>query len=763
MHSFTTTKPSFWSNSRRKLVWKVKWADMKKKKIHSVIAKAIDKARESPKRELHLHGLFFTVLEEIPKQVFEIEDLRSLNISGGWESSGWGKERTNLKELPPDIIKLRNLESLILNKNQIHTLPRELFELENLQTLSLEGNEIQQIPIEIAKLKNLRTLNLSCNQLEELPLEIGELVNLETLDLTRNKLEELPLEIGRLENLSQISVDRNKIKNIPLEILHRSTEAIVNYCKSVLEERVIRLYEAKLLIVGEGGVGKTCLMKRIVNDSFHADELTTEGIDIQQWHFTTKSITNFRVNIWDFGGQEIYHSTHQFFLTKRSLYLFVWTARGDEVNFDYWLNIITLLSAGSPVIVVLNKADERIKMLDERFIQERFKNVVGFHRISALNNTGIEDLVGIIKTEALSLEHVGYMLPKVWAQIREFLGNLDQNFIEYQEYRRICSTYDLDGIKADFLSEYYHDLGVFLHFQDSLVLKGILFLKPDWATNAVYKIIDTKDVIRSYGKFHIDQLTTIWSDYPEDKHLYLIELMKKFELCFQIPDSQEYIIAELLQASSPSFYWNYDNNLRFEYHYDFMPSGIIARFIVINHHLIYEQLYWKNGVVLSSEGTRALIVSDHFNRKIQIWIDGSEKKQLLSIIRDRINYIHRTLNYPTVKEMVRCICSECINDMEPHFYAFRVLHKFYLKDRKAVLCEHSAESVSIELMLGGVEDIITNMEEEILNTLREIKSKYDDDEEGLLKRANQIVQLQPNFMGIGININALIKRLFEKG
>ncbi|WP_347242416.1 hypothetical protein [Nostoc sp. FACHB-888] len=27
----------------------------------------------------------------------------------------------------------------------------------------------------------------------------------------------------------------------------------------------------------------------------------------------------FRVNIWDFGGQEIYHATHQFFLTRRSL------------------------------------------------------------------------------------------------------------------------------------------------------------------------------------------------------------------------------------------------------------------------------------------------------------------------------------------------------------------------------------------------------------------------------------------------------------
>jgi GTPase SAR1 family protein len=39
-----------------------------------------------------------------------------------------------------------------------------------------------------------------------------------------------------------------------------------------------------------------------------------------QFQFPYKDKT-FRVNIWDFGGQEIYHQTHQFFLSKRSLYL----------------------------------------------------------------------------------------------------------------------------------------------------------------------------------------------------------------------------------------------------------------------------------------------------------------------------------------------------------------------------------------------------------------------------------------------------------
>ena len=64
-----------------------------------------------------------------------------------------------------------------------------------------------------------------------------------------------------------------------------------------------------------------------------------------------------RLNIWDFGGQEIMHATHQFFLTQRSLYLLVLNGRegGEDADADYWLRLIDSFGAESPVIVVLNK------------------------------------------------------------------------------------------------------------------------------------------------------------------------------------------------------------------------------------------------------------------------------------------------------------------------------------------------------------------------------------------------------------------------
>src|ERR1035438_10779475 len=64
------------------------------------------------------------------------------------------------------------------------------------------------------------------------------------------------------------------------------------------------------------------------------------------------------VHIWDFGGQEMMHATHRFFLTTRSLYLLVFDRRLGEhdLQADYWFRMIrTYGGPDAPVIVVLNK------------------------------------------------------------------------------------------------------------------------------------------------------------------------------------------------------------------------------------------------------------------------------------------------------------------------------------------------------------------------------------------------------------------------
>ena len=93
--------------------------------------------------------------------------------------------------------------------------------------------------------------------------------------------------------------------------------------------------------------------------------ISTVGVDIGDWTFEKKERgpTNqgpvvFRT--WDFGGQTEYYATHQYFLSKRSLYIVVWKITDGErgVNeIQQWLINIQARAPNSPVII--GKRDAR--------------------------------------------------------------------------------------------------------------------------------------------------------------------------------------------------------------------------------------------------------------------------------------------------------------------------------------------------------------------------------------------------------------------
>jgi internalin A len=379
---------------------------------------------------------------------------------------------------------------LLLHNLDLSECPDSVWHLTHLTVLDLSGNKLTALPDDLIKLKHLRALSVEDNQFSNVPLCIFQLKSLQQINLSKNKIRTVPVEVLNLTNLNKIMLAQNPIEQPPIEIASQGIKSIKNYFEAIYKEETVRVFEAKLLVVGQGEVGKTYLTNRLIHNEVNLETLSTEGIEIKKWIISSNIGTNFRINCWDFGGQEIYHSTHQFFLTKRSLYLFIWTARVDDdiTSFDYWLNVIRLLSEESPVLVVMNKSDERIKSIDEKSIKDKFSNIVKFYRVSAKEGTNIPELSHDIKKTIKNLDHIGDVLPKTWQDIRMRIERFDKNYISYQEYEDMCIQFGLNKEKCSYLIRYFHDLGVVLHFEDSVILREIVFLKPDWATNAVYKI-----------------------------------------------------------------------------------------------------------------------------------------------------------------------------------------------------------------------------------------------------------------------------------
>ncbi len=634
--------------------------------------------------------------------------------------------RNQISDLSP-LQPLTRLTELWLNENKISDLS-PLQPLTRLAELYLGGNQISDLS-PIKSLIDLTKLLLYNNRISDLsPLQ--PLKKLRHLDMRNNKISWLPEEWAGRDIEIQWEYDRkyafflagNPLESPPVEIVKQGTTAVRNYFKETGKETVLLLH-SKLLLVGSGSVGKTTLMKKLQNPNFKVEvglEPTTHGINIFHWElactFPNRESHPVKIHAWDFGGQDILYTTHQFFLTKRSLYLFVWEARqeGQETaSFDYWLNIIKLLSAGSPVIIVMNKADTRTQSIDEASFRKKFPNIRAFIQASCLTGKGIEELTELIRSCLSNMAHLQDRLPKTWMQIRDDLKEQKQDYISRADYLAICEKRGLNRERAEFLSDYLHDLGAILHFRSEPLLAETVILNPEWATAAVYKIMDTPQIIDNKGRLQYEDLKTYWDPctFPAEKHPQLLRLMEKFELCFPVMGTRTniHIVPELLPAGlPPDLEWDQYRGpdcLRFEYHYEFMPRGIISRFITRLYSYIRREYYWKTGVELALENTYALVQSEPLNRKLTVAVRGGDKSELLTIARHHLEEIHRSLNMEKdehYREMIPCGCGSCRAAEKPHLFRHEVLKRYVEKGIAVVRCDESLEEVAVSVLLKGV-------------------------------------------------------------
>ncbi len=641
----------------------------------------------------------------------------------------FNNQLTDLSPLEP----LTQLRELYVSYNQLTDLS-PLEPLTQLRKLDVSYNQLTDLsPLEpLTQLRELRVFN---NQLTDLsPLQ--SLKQLRHLDLSNNKITHLPpfitqwdMEIKWESGFSGygIYLTNNPLESPPPEIVKQGKEAVRSYFIE-LQKNSTLLLQCKLLFVGSGEVGKTTLMRTLTEPRFQlkkediGNEESTHGIHIKPWKITcplekdTQPSRQITLHTWDFGGQDIYLSTHQFFLTKRSLYIFVWEARKEEEqsgSFDYWLNIVKLLSQNSPVMVVMNKADVRIKHIDRAVFAKKFNNIVDFFQVSCLDRRGMAELETTIHRVLGRMPHLKDRLPKSWQEIRQKLQKEQKNHIDANRYYQICKPYNLEKGRegADHLSDYLHDLGAILRFRKDPVLKNTLILNPEWATQAVYKLVDTPEIIQNKGRFDFHDLEKIWAPnrYPPEKHHQLIRLMEKFELCFNFTASTTYIVPELVPNECPGIETDYDgeaDTLRFQYRYDFMPKGIVSRFIARNYYLIKEECFWKNGVELRFEDASALVTADPLAKTLKIWAHGNQKRDLMAIIRNELNHIHDTLNMKKeedyYQEEIPCNCSHCLKAEKPHLFTFDDLKRFAAKGRSPY-CMKSTEPVSPDKLLQGYE------------------------------------------------------------
>ena len=584
----------------------------------------------------------------MPPDLFELTDLQMLGLGS-----------LGLTELPPEIGRLTSLPMLCIHQNKLTALPPEIGRLTALRELVVWGNQLTGLPPEIGGLKNLRHLCLSDNEIVFLPPETGDLTRLRKLCLSDNSLASLPPEIAKLRDLNKLEADRNPLVSPPPEILRNGAKAVRQYLTD-LGKGARPLSEVKLVVIGDGAVGKTSLVKQLLGQDFDHDEQPTHGVGIIQWEALVGG-HQMRINIWDFGGQDAIHAQHQLFFSKRSLYVLVLDSRLHGRS-EYWLQHIRAFGGDSPVLVVLNKQDRQLSCeLNLPFLREKYPGIRSFFSASCKTGAGVAEFRDGLLAELAKVKTAAVCWPSPWFAVKRRIEQMGRPWISADEYRTVCAEERIMNDKASgMLLEFLHDLGAAVHFKE-ICWDAMHVLDPAWAVNAVYGVVTAPKTAERGGVVRLSDMAEILPGNvcgkalcPKETHGFILELMKQFELCCEL-DPETVLVPQLLPASEPDFSFDRTDTVRFILHYpDFLPPSIFPRFMVKAHKDIRQRICWRAGVLLedSLSGAKALVRQDVQIRRISIWVSGRYRREYLHYLRFLLAAVNSSFEQLKVVKML---------------------------------------------------------------------------------------------------------------
>jgi internalin A len=357
-----------------------------------------------------------------------------------------------------------------------------------------------------------------------------------------------------------------------------------------------------------------------------------------------------QVRVWDFGGQQVLHAMHEFFLSARSLYLLVLGERDDMAERDaaYWLQLIRTYAGPAPVVMALNKCG-RAREMDRRTLEGKCGPILGWIPTECSEPDPIKsgiDALSVALTKATDgMEEVRQRFPAKWFAIKNWLGSMKDSYINYDTYAARCAEMgEADSAKQEELAGWLHDLGVALNYGRDPRLRDTTVLRPDWLTNGIYAILRANDP-RHEKPLAPDAIVTLESlegiysaaeklgmlkaeDYPQEKWPFVLRLMSLFQLSFPLDeDGQRQLVPALLSAEEPSEAVEPygEGRVRLRYEFDVVPAPLVARLLVRAFGLIENTLYWRRGALLRYGQATAKVWEAQDERWVYATISGSQK------------------------------------------------------------------------------------------------------------------------------------------
>ncbi|WP_353569897.1 COR domain-containing protein, partial [Candidatus Albibeggiatoa sp. nov. BB20] len=531
----------------------------------------------------------------------------------------------------------------------------------------------------------------------------------------------LPVSFSYLPNNLRISLRANPLIRPSLEITEQGIPAIRKYFEAGQRYGFYSNNEIKLILVGNSRAGKTSIRRRLLGQDFNEQEQSTHGIQFDTFELAIENDVKVTVKLWDFGGQDLFHATHRFFLTERALYLVVWDVENEETTtpqqpfnefdinhtVDYWLDNIKSFASHSPIIVVQNKIDEagERELSNQSSLRQEYPHIQHFRHVSAKTNQGIDylrksiqELIQQSKGEEYNL--IGYEIPNNWYKVRESLINTyyKKKYINYDKYWNLCRRQGLSKKEAEILCCFLHDTATIFYFGDIEQSKKIIITNPIWAVEQLYEILKLADKKGEFTKTAIDGKLT---DFSESEKLRFIDLLKRFELIFAHPTEKDRFIApQCLVEQKPKLLkevWQYkQQHPHIIYQYNYIHSSIMVRFLSQFGHLALD--WWRYGILIKQCESMALVEADEKTKQVRVSVEKGSSENRKHLIR-KIFFSFRDINLEQVTVNIPCTCEECQQQVTPYLYNYSGLETLDNHDISNSQCQNSGLMIPIQKLL----------------------------------------------------------------
>jgi len=147
----------------------------------------------------------------------------------------------------------------------------------------------------------------------------------------------------------------------------------------------------KLVLVGDGGVGKTTFVKRHLTGEFEKKYVATLGVEVHPVMFQTNR-GKIQFNVWDTAGQEKFGGLRDGYYIQGecAILMFDVTSRVTYKNVPNWHRDLVRVCENIPIVIVGNKVDIKDRKVKAKAITFHRKKNLQYYDISAKSNYNFE-------------------------------------------------------------------------------------------------------------------------------------------------------------------------------------------------------------------------------------------------------------------------------------------------------------------------------------------------------------------------------------